>query len=154
LNEALDATPVCPDCGLKLDQEIDLVPLEDIKQAADNEIRAYVAQLRRPDFQQALKEYALALPSRGELVTKLEQLLNISEDPPARVLLGILTDDVIIHLNRILSGKTIRPRDFGELRTALAGRTLSKEEAQTLFQRWLAGEEGGEEPDEVIHVEP
>ncbi|MHB8994855.1 MAG: hypothetical protein ACYC63_06375 [Armatimonadota bacterium] len=156
LNEALDETPVCPECGLKLDQEIDLVPLEDIKQAAENEIRAYVTELRRPAFQQALKEYALALPTRGDLVTKLEQLLTISENPPARVLLGLLTDDVILHLNRVLSGKTIRARDFGQLRTVLAGRTLSKEEAQTLFQRWLSGEEGdtGEEPDEVIHVEP
>ena len=153
LNEALNTSPVCPECGLKLDEEIDLVPLEDIKAAADEEIRAYVAELRRSSFQQALKDYALALPSRGELVTKLEQLLSISDDPPARVLLSILSDDVIIHLNRILSGKTIRARDFGQLRTVLAGRTLSKEEAQTLFQRWLSGEEG-EETDEVIHVEP
>lgn len=153
LNEALDTSPVCPDCGLKLDEEIDLVPLEDIKAAAEEEIRAYVVELRRPNFQQALRDYALALPSRGELVTKLEQLLNLGEDPPARVLLALLSDDVIIHLNRVLSGKTIRARDFSDLRTALAGRTLTKEEAQALFQRWLAGEDEGE-TDEVIHVEP
>lgn len=156
LNEALDRSPVCPECSLQLDQEIDLVPLEDVKAVADEDISAYVTELRRPGFQSALKEYALALPSRGELVTRLEQLLNLGDDPPARVLLSILSDDVIIHLNRVLSGKTIRARDFGQLQTALAGRTLSKEEAHTLFQRWLGGEEGedGEAGDEVIHVEP
>lgn len=153
LNEALDRSPVCPECSLQLDQELGLVPLEDIKAVADEEIRAYVAELRRPTLQTAIREYALALPSRGELVTKLEQLVNLSEDPPARVLLSLLSDDAIIHLNRVLSGKTIRARDFGQLRTALAGRTLSKDEAATLFQLWLAGDEN-EEGDEVIHVEP
>lgn len=153
LNEVLDSSPVCPECGLKLDEELDLVPIEEIKQAAEDDVRAYAAELRRPSFQQALREYALALPNRGELVTKLEQLLNLSDDPPARLLLSLLSDDVIVHLNRVLSGKTIRARDFSQLRTVLAGRTLSREEAQTLFQRWLSGDEG-DEGDEVIHVEP
>lgn len=156
LNEALDSSPVCPECGLRLDEEVDLVPLEEVKAAAENEVRAYVAELTRPPFQQALRDYALALPSRGELVTKLEQLLALGTDPPARVLLAILSDDVIVHLNRVLSGKTIRARDFGQLRTALAGRTLSREEAQLLFERWLSGEDGepAGDTDEVIHVEP
>ncbi|MEN6549416.1 MAG: hypothetical protein ABFE07_25500 [Armatimonadia bacterium] len=155
LSEALDQAPTCPECGVRLDEEVELTPLEDIKEVAEREIGAYVERLRRPDFQAALREYTLALPSRGELVTKLEQLLNLSEAPPARTLLSILSDDVIIHLNRVLSGKTVRPRDFGQLRSALAGRTLSKEEAQQLFQRWLTGEESEEEEgDEVIHVEP
>ena len=154
LNEALDRSPVCPECGLRLDQEIDLVPLEDIKAAAEDEIQAYVIQLRQPDFQKALREYTLALPSRGELVTRLEQLLNLGETPAPRLLLSVLTDDVIIHLNRVLSGKTIRPRDFGQLRAALAGRTLSKQEAQLLFQRWLGEDDENGEGDEVIHVEP
>jgi len=154
LSEALERQPTCPECGLRLDEEVELMPLEEIKEAAEREIRRYVSRLRRPDFQQALRDYALALPSRGELVTKLEQLLNISEEPPARTLLSILSDDVIIHLNRVLSGKTVRPRDFGQLRNALSGRTLSKEEAQKLFEKWLTGEEGEEDGEEVIHVEP
>ena len=67
--------------------------------------------------------------------------------------MSLLTDEVIVHLNRVLSGKQIRPRNFGQLRTILAGRTLSKEEAEQLFHKWLSGEEG-EDGDEVIHVEP
>lgn len=156
LNDALDQGPVCPDCHLRLDEELDLVPLEAVREAAEQEIGAYLAYLRRPGFQRALKEYALALPGRGELAVKLEQLLSLTEDTPARNLLALLTDDVIAHLNRLLSGKTIRPRDFGELRSALAGRTLSRAEAQQLFQKWLQGEEGdeGEEGDAILHIEP
>lgn len=156
LNDVLDRSPVCPECGLRLDQEIELVPLEEIREVAEREIAAYVTELRRQPFQEALREYAQALPGRGELNTKLDQLLQMSSNPPARMLLSVLSDDVIIHLNRVLSGKTIRPRDFGQLRNALAGRTLSKQEAQQIFFAWLSGEEDEEssEGDEVIHVEP
>jgi hypothetical protein len=153
LSEALDTAPTCPQCHLRLDQEIELLPLEQIKELAEQEIAAYVAELRRPGFQAQLLPYIEALPQRGELATRLEQLANIGDDPPARLLLSVLTDDVIVHLNRVLSGKQIRARNFGQLRTALSGRTLSKEEAEQLFHRWLSGEDG-DEGDEVIHVEP
>lgn len=156
LNEALDNTPVCPNCHLKLDEELSLVGLDDIKKVAEQEIMAYVAYLRRPGFQRALKEYTLALPGRGDLTARLEQVLELPEDPPARVLVSLLNDDVIAHLNRVLSGKTIRPRNFAELRSALAGRTVSKEEAQDLFRKWLEGDEGpeGEGGEEILHIEP
>ncbi|MCE5239895.1 hypothetical protein LLH23_15625 [bacterium] len=156
LHEALDQAPTCPQCHLRLDEEPELVPLEEIKALADQEVAGYVVELRRPAFQTALRAYAEALPQRGELATRLEQLANLGENPPARTLLSILTDEVIIHLNRVLSGQQVRPRNFGQLRTVLAGRTLSREEAQQLFQKWLEGEDGerGDERDEVIHVEP
>lgn len=153
LGDALDRAPVCPHCHLKLDEELDLVPVEDIRQVAEQEVAAYAAYLSRPGFQRALREYALALPGRGDLAARLGQLLELGDAPPARALLAILNDDVVTHLNRVLSGKMIRPRNFAELRSALAGRTLSKEEAQSLFQKWLEGEEGGES-DEMLHVEP
>jgi len=153
LGDALDHGPVCPQCHLKLDEELELTPVEDTRQVAEQEVAAYAAYLRRPGFQSALREYVLALPGRGDLAARLEQLLDLGEAPPARTLLAILNDDVVSHLNRVLSGKTIRPRNFAELRSALAGRTLSKEEAQRLFQKWLEGEEGGE-GDEMLHVEP
>lgn len=156
LGEALDRSPVCPQCHLKLDEELDLVPVEEIRQLAEQEVAAYAAHLTRPGFQRALREYALALPGRGDLAARLGQLLEIGEAPTSRALLAILNDDVITHLNRVLSGKTIRPRNFSELRNALAGRTLSKDEAQRLFQKWLEGGEGseGDEGDEMLHVEP
>jgi hypothetical protein len=153
LGEALDTAPICPECHLRLDQEVELLPLEEIRELAEQEIATYLAELRRPGFQSQLLAYVEALPQRGELATRLEQLANMGDNPPARLLLSILTDEVIIHLNRVLSGKQIRPRNFGQLRTSLAGRTLSKEEAEQLFHKWLAGEEG-DGGDEVIHVEP
>jgi hypothetical protein len=156
LHEALDQEPTCPQCHLRLDQELELVPLEDIKELAEQEVASHVGELRHPVFQAALQAYTEALPQRGELATRLEQLAGLGDSPPSRVLLAILSDEVIIHLNRVLSGRQIRPRNFGQLRTVLAGRTLSREEAQQLFQKWLAGEEGGgpDGGDEVIHVEP
>ncbi|MBU0606570.1 MAG: hypothetical protein KKI08_01735 [Armatimonadetes bacterium] len=156
LHDALDQTPTCPQCHLRLDEELELVPLEDIKAQAENEVAAYMAELRRPPFQETLATYAEALPHRGELATRLEQLLSLGDNPPARAVLAILTDEVIAHLNRVLSGQQIRPRNFGQLRTVLAGRTLSREEAQQLFDKWLAGDDSdsGDEGDEVIHVEP
>jgi hypothetical protein len=156
LGEALDRAPVCPHCHLKLDEELGLVPLEDIRQVAEREIEASVAHLRRPGFQTALREYLLGLPGRGDLMARLQQVLELGDSPPARALLAILNDDVIAHLRRVLSGKMIRPRNFGELRSALAGRTVSKDEAQRLFQKWLEGEEVGESPegDEILRIEP
>jgi hypothetical protein len=153
LGEALETSPVCPQCHLLEDEEPQLVPLEEIREVAEAQIARRVARLRQAGFQRALQEYVQALPGRGELAAKLNQLLQLDEAPPTRLLLSLLSDDVIVHLNRVLSGKTIRPRDFGQLRSALAGRTLSKEEAQRLFQKWLAGEEG-DEGDEVLHIEP
>jgi hypothetical protein len=60
----------------------------------------------------------------------------------------VFTDEVISHLNRILAGKTVTPRNMAELRRALEGRTLTKEEAQSLFAQWING--GGETDEEDI----
>jgi len=153
LQEALDATPTCPQCHLRLDEELPLVPLEQIKEVAEREIAAYMAQLRQPEFLRALHAYLDALPQRGELATRLEQLAHLSENPPIRLLLSLFTDDVIVHLNRVLSGKRIRPRSFSKLRQSLAGRTLSRREAEELFQQWLASTDDDNE-DEIFHIEP
>ncbi len=153
LQEALDAAPICPQCHLRLDEELPLVPPEEIKELAEREIESYLAQLRQPAFQRALTAYLEALPQRGELATRLEQLIHLGENPPIRLLLSLFTDDVIVHLNRVLSGKRIRPRSFSQLRHLLAGRTLSRQEAQELFQQWLQGEQDDNE-DEIIHIEP
>ena len=59
----------------------------------------------------------------------------------------VFTDEVLSHLNRILAGKMVTPRNLGELRRALEGRTMTKEEAQRLFAQWISG--GGETDEDV-----
>lgn len=144
--EALDYSPVCPDCHLRLDEEPELMPVEELIEEARQAIRGYARALADSPFRSHLRDYAQAAPRRGDVPEKIEAILELGPDPSPREILNLFTEDVLPHLNRILSGKQVAPRNFGELRDMLDGRTLSKAEAQALFQQWLSG--GGDQIDD------
>lgn len=153
LNTALDERPICPECGLRLDEDPDLIPPEDILEIATEGLHAYVDALRDPEFVRALEEYAYGLQSRGELRARMERVAHLDERPNPRQILTLFSDDLINHINRMLSGKRMKPRNFAELREALSGRTLTKEEARELFKKWLEDEDE-DNGDELIHIVP
>jgi hypothetical protein len=148
LGTALTRQPVCPQCGLRLGEELTLPPVEDLLEAITQGLREYLEAITDPAFRARVREYAAALPYRRELSARLEAVADLSPEPSPREIMQVFTDEVISHLNRILAGKMVTPRNLGELRRALQGRTLTKEEAQKLFAQWISG--GGETDEEDI----
>ncbi len=155
LGAALDSHPVCPNCHLRLDVEPDLVPPEAILELAQAGIRAYLEAMKGAEFSRLLAQYTAGLPNRGELAGRLDRVLHLDAEANARLILTLFNDEVIAHLNRMLSGKRLRSRDFGQLRELLSGRTMPAEEAMQLFERWLqAGDDDEEDGGELVHIEP
>ncbi len=154
LGTALDSQPVCPNCHLRLDVEPDLVPPEEILELAQAGIRAYIQAMKTAEFSRLLHQYATGLPNRGELAARLDRVLHLDDEANARLILTLFNDEVIAHLNRMLSGKRLRSRDFGQLRELLSGRTIPREEAMQLFERWLQAGDDDEDGSELIHIEP
>ncbi len=154
LNSALDEQPVCPQCGLTLDEAPELVQPEEILEMARAGLHEYVEMLRKPEFTEALQDYGYGLPSRGELAARLERVAHLDDRPNARQILTLFSDELINHINRMLSGKRMKPRNFAQLREALSGRTLTKDEARRLFKQWLEDQEDDDNGDELIHIVP
>lgn len=153
LQDLLDASPVCPDCKIRLNEEPDLLPVEALVEEASAALRGYLQVLSRTGVRQRLADYARLMPRRGDQPARIEAIAQITEEATPREVLGLFTDDVIPHVNRVLSGKRLAPRNFSELRETLAGRTLTKDEAQKLFSTWLEGREGDSEDDSVLQIE-
>lgn len=153
LSQELERSPVCPACGLRLGEEINLRPAEEIARLAERGVEQYVRALRSPTNQRALAEYIRSLPHRGETVRKLAQLVRLPEDVSARALMPLLGDDVLTHLQRALSGQNVRSRSLGELRRQLSGRTLTRDEALEAMRQWLEAN-GDIDDDDLIHMEP
>ena len=148
LGAALARQPICPQCGLRLGEELNLPPVDDLVEAINQGLREYLEAITTEEFRQKVREYAAALPYRRELSARLEAVADLSPEPSFREIMQVFTDEVFSHLNRILAGKMVTPRNMGELRRALEGRTLTKEEAQNLFAQWIGG--GGETDEEDI----
>jgi hypothetical protein len=153
VGQALLKQPVCPQCGLKLGEDLDLPPAEDLVERIEEGIAEYLEALRQDGLPQAIHEYAMGLPARNSLAVRMENIASLSEKASPREIMSLFTDEVVAHLNRILSGKTVAPRDLGDLRRALSGRTLTKEEAQRLFRQWLEGQGEEMEDEDILRFE-
>ncbi|MGI5818791.1 MAG: DUF6079 family protein [Armatimonadota bacterium] len=155
LSQELERAPVCPSCGLRLGEEINLRPAEEIGELARRGVEEHIRALGTSANQQALAEYIRGLPHRGETVRKLAQLVRLpeSEDVGARSLMPLLGDDVLTHLQRALSGQNVRSRSLSELRRQLSGHTLTRDEAMETVRRWIEAN-GDIEDDDLIHIEP
>lgn len=153
LQEALDESPVCPDCGLRLDEQPELMEPEALVEEMRGAIRGYARALVTSPFRSRLADYASSMPRRGDVPQKIEAIVQLGDDPSPRDVLTLFGDDVIPHVNRILSGKRLAPRNFAELRDALEGRTVTRDEAQKLFEQWLKGEEDDGDEGELLQIE-
>ncbi len=153
LSQELERQPVCPACGLRLGEEVNLRPPEEIEEMARQGVAEYVRALRSPSNQRALAEYIRTLPHRGETVRKLAQLVRLEGDVGARTLMPLLGDDVLTHLQRALSGQQIKTRSLRELRRELGGRTLSREELMEVLGEWVEGAHDAGD-DDLLHIEP
>lgn len=153
LSQELERSPVCPACGLRLGEELNLRPAEEIQEMAARGVQEYVERIRSQSNQQALAEYIRSLPHRGETVRKLAQIVRLPEEIGARGLMPLLGDDVLTHMQRALSGQQVRSRSLSELRQRLAGRTLSSDEALETMREWL-DPDGELDDEDLLHIEP
>jgi hypothetical protein len=156
LSQGLDDAPVCPTCGLRLGEEIDLRPAEEFMALAEEGVAEYTAQLRSRRNQDALAEYLKTMPHRGETVRKLAEIIRLPEDVGARALMPLLGDDVLVHLQRALTGEQVSPRSLTDLRRAIAGRTISRAEAHRIVDEWLDanGGDADTDSDDLLRIEP
>jgi len=153
LGEDLGQQPVCPQCRLQLGQELQLPPVQQLQEATQEGLSEYFSVLSATSLRQKLNTYAQALPPRTEVASKLQAIVGISDQPSPQQILSLFTDDVIGHINRVLAGKTLIPRNFGQLRDALADRALTKREAQALFAAWLEGSDQELDNDDLLQIE-
>ncbi len=153
LADDLDNEPICPQCHIRLGQELQLPSAQELVEATEHGLGEYFAALSSPSLRPKLSTYALALPQQGDVNAKLHAITELTVEPSAPQVLKLLTDDVIGHINRVLAGKTLIPRDFGQLRDLLAGRALTKQEAQALFGAWLQGAAEDLENDDLLQID-
>lgn len=154
LDRALRLSPVCPGCGLQLGDEPDAEAPDAVDEAIRAGLAEYSRELSRPEFRETLRKYMAVLPRWGDLSARLLEIANLSGPLTARQVLTLFTDEVITHLNRVLAGQIVVPRDLGELRRALRGKALSPDQAREIVLEWLegAGEDRGE-GDELLQFE-
>ncbi|MCD6351788.1 MAG: hypothetical protein J7M26_06685, partial [Armatimonadetes bacterium] len=154
LDRALRLTPVCPECGLELGCDPDLPDPDELAAEIARGLVEYTQALSSPEFREQLRKYMAALPRWGDLSARLLEILNLSSAVTPRQVLTVFNDEVLLHLNRVLSGQIIVPRDLGELKRALQGKTLTAEEARRIVLEWLQGSaEDDEEGDELYEFE-
>jgi hypothetical protein len=152
LEAALAEQPVCPSCGLRSGQFPDVQPPERIMDLMEEGLAEYARALRSRDRQQAIIECASGLVGRSELQARLQRLANLPDHPTPRELLMLLEGDVVGHLRRALSGRTLRPRRLEDLAALVGGKTLSKTEFLAHVEQWLEAEEGLG-TDEMLRIE-
>ncbi|MCX7598668.1 MAG: hypothetical protein N2512_07335 [Armatimonadetes bacterium] len=154
LDRALRLSPVCPSCGLQLGDEPDTEAVEAVDEAIRAGLAEYSCELSRPEFRETLRKYMAVLPRWGDLSARLLEIANLSGPLTARQVLTLFTDEVVTHLNRVLAGQIVVPRDLGELRRALHGKALTPEQARQIVLEWLegSGEDRGE-GDELLQFE-
>ena len=154
LDRALRLSPVCPGCGLQLGDEPDAEAVEAVDEAIRAGLAEYSRELSRPEFRETLRKYMAVLPRWGDLSARLLEIANLSGPLSARQVLTLFTDEVITHLNRVLAGQIVVPRDLGELRRALQGKALTPQQAREIVLEWLEGsDEDRGEGDELLQFE-
>ncbi|MGQ9732113.1 MAG: hypothetical protein ACUVX8_12670, partial [Candidatus Zipacnadales bacterium] len=140
LAESLHDRPTCPRCGLRLDEEVRLVTVDQIREAMCQAIEAYLARIHSPEVANAVHAYAESLGSTSELQRNLERALSLRPKARPREVLAVFSEDVIAHLNRALGGQLVHSRRLDILATRLVDRTLTRKEVTRIFTEWLQGD--------------
>jgi hypothetical protein len=151
LDRTLRMSPVCPECGLVLGEEPDVPDPVEIMEAIRAGLGDYARELSTPEFRETLRKYMAALPRWGDLSARLMEIANLSGALSPRQVLTTMTDEVIVHINRVFSGRIVIPKDLGELRRSLQGKALTPDEAKEIVLDWLEGSgEDETEGDELL----
>jgi hypothetical protein len=155
LAEALRRQPTCPDCGLALGDDIELVQPDEIllqcRQALSEELAELAARRER------LEE---ALGSEGDAAKQkaVRRALDLPPDAPAESVLEAFAPPVVEWLATALRAQAVGAPTAGarlrlvELQTFLRGKRLTREQALRAFAEWLSAH-GAAQDDDPIEFE-
>jgi hypothetical protein len=150
LAEALNDRPVCARCGLRLDDELRLISVDQIREATLEALRAYLARLRSPEVEAKVRAYADSLPDASEMRRALDQALALPPKARPREVLATFSEDLIAHLNRALGGQSVHSRRLQALGTQLVDRTLTRGEIRRIVENWLNADEDLDDDDLMV----
>ncbi|MBM3497424.1 MAG: hypothetical protein FJX74_02030 [Armatimonadetes bacterium] len=137
LAEALNERPTCPRCALRLDDEIRLMTVEQIREATVEAIWSYIEEINGPTISAAIAGYVESLGPDSEARRALDRATALRPRARPREVLAAFTEDVIAHLNRALGGQLVHSRRLDVLAAKLVDRTLTPAEITRLFHSWL-----------------
>jgi len=140
LQQALRHQPVCPDCGLALGEDVELVATKDLLAGCRQTIGAILTELT-----QANVAPRLVGVDRAQAI---QCALDLLADAPAEAVLAAFTPPVVEWLAAALrppSGSRLR---LTELQAFLRGKRLTRQQALRAFADWLSahGAAGDEDP--------
>ncbi len=125
---------VCPVCGLRFKQELDLPDQADLKSRAE---QLLVTQLSEMDsYAEMLRRRAAGIGD-ATLAGAVGQLLGQETRSCPTELSPFLTDDVVGWLRQQLAQPTARKRELSALVERLRGKELTKAEVLRIVGEWL-----------------
>ncbi|MFQ6098000.1 MAG: DUF6079 family protein, partial [Armatimonadota bacterium] len=150
LKDDIKTRPVCPKCGLSLAAPLGLQSVDELAAFVAEGLADHLATLQRPQTRSALLDHAAGLPN--DLAQRMKAIAELAPDASPTRVLPMLTDDIILHVKRALSGRAVHGRQIDDLRKRLSRRTLTKSAIASELRAWLDQDDELPE-DELIYVE-
>jgi hypothetical protein len=146
LGEGLAHQPVCPDCGLVVDEDIALVAPEQIRSECRSSLGAALTELgrHRANFEAALKS------GPGKTAQAVRAALALAPDCAPEQALGAFSPAVVEWLAAALARAQAGARlPVAELAVFLRGKRMTREQALRAFSEWLAAHGAAEQGDTI-----
>jgi hypothetical protein len=137
LAEALNDRPTCPRCALRLDDDVRLMSVDQIREATVEAIWSYIEAMRAPNVATAVAGYLESLGPESDARRALERAMALRPKARPREAFAAFPDDVIAHLNRALGGQLVHSRRLDVLAAKLVDKTLTPAEVARIFHHWL-----------------
>ncbi|HJN15024.1 MAG TPA: hypothetical protein QGH10_06030, partial [Armatimonadota bacterium] len=150
LAESLSDRPTCPRCGLRLDDEVRLLSIDQIREATLGAIRTYIQQLHSPEITATVQAYVESLGADSPVNHALNRVQTLSLKARPREVMSVFSEDVVAHLNRALGGQLVHSRRLDVLGAKLADRTLTRDEIARIVEAWLEGDDDVRPEDLVV----
>jgi len=136
LPAALQASPVCPECGLRLGEKLALPDAKEMEMRL-NAINAKMQKQLLCEERVNLLRRRLEAEAPGELRRRLEGFLSSSAMLTREEVTSLLSPEVAEWMGRQLGLRISARRRIGELTGLLVRRELTRAEALRLFLGWL-----------------
>jgi len=135
LHQALRRQPTCPDCGLALGDNIELIAPDELLADCRGALGAVLGELARRRDQ---VEAALEAERDSAKARALRRALDVQSDAGAEAVLDAFTSPVVEWLAAALRARPGGRARVAELQAFLSGKRLTREQALRAFGEWLS----------------
>jgi len=135
LGDALRRQPVCPDCGLALGDDIELVGADEILAECRAAVSAELAELTN---RRGTLETALSAEGDASKAEAVRRALDLSADADPTTALQAFSPVVVEWLAAALRGGAAARARIAELQAFLRGKRLTRQQALRAFGEWLS----------------